>query len=279
MVKKAKSILTFYRRFMIMGGENYWTNLTDEQWELIKLLLPKPKNPKGPGRPREISFRDILDAIFYLTRTGCQWRMLPHDFPNWKTVYHYFRQWRRDLTWEKIHDTLYMRTRLNAGRDKAPTAGIIDSQSVKTTEVGGPRGYDAGKKINGRKRHIMVDTMGLLIAVVVHAAVIQDRDGAKLVFMKIFGQFSQLTHIWIDGGYAGKLIKWAYLFGGWTLEIVKRKGKGFMVLPRRWVVERTFDWIGRNRRMSKDYEYRTDTAESMVRIAMIQLMLRRLAPA
>lgn len=262
-----------------MEAKSYWSDLTDKRWELISVLLPASKNINGRGRPREISFRYILNAIFYLLRTGCQWRMLPHDFPKWKTVYHYFRQWRKDGTWERIHDALRTQIRLAAGRNETPSAGIIDSQSVKTTEVGGPRGYDAGKKINGRKRHIIVDTMGLLITVVVHAAVIQDRDGAKLVFMTIFGQFPRLKHIWADGGYAGKLIQWAYLFGGWTLEIVKRIGKGFNVLPRRWVVERTFGWIGRYRRMSKDYEYRTDTSENMVRIAMIQLMLRRLAQA
>ncbi|MGA1870532.1 MAG: IS5 family transposase [bacterium] len=262
-----------------MEEKNYWSDLTNERWELIKPLLPESQNNRGYGRPRIICLRIILNAIFYLVRTGCQWRMLPHNFPNWKTVYHYFRKWRKDGTWERIHDNLHVRTRLKTGREGEPSAGIIDSQSVKTTEVGGLRGYDAGKKINGRKRHIIVDTMGLLIAVVVHEARIQDRDGAKLVFMKIFGQFPRLKHIWADGGYSGKLIIWANLFGDWALEIVKRVGKGFMILPRRWVVERTFAWIGRYRRMSKDYEYRTDTSESMIRIAMIQLMLRRLAPA
>lgn len=260
--------------------KSYRTDLTDSQWELIKPLLSDPKPSKCPGRPREISFRDILNAIFYIIRSGCQWRMLPHDFPNWKTVYHYFRCWRMDGTWEQIHNALRTQVRLKAGREPSPSAGIIDSQSVKTTEKGGLRGYDAGKKINGRKRHIIVDTMGLILVVVVHAAGIQDRDGAKLVFIKLLGQFPpRIRLIWADGGYAGKLIEWVYLLGGWVLEIVKRSGeKGFEVLPRRWVVERTFGWLGRYRRLSKDYEELAKTSETIIYIAMIQLMLRRLAP-
>ena len=168
----------------------------------------------------------------------------------------------------------------DAGREISPSAAIIDSQSVKTTEMGDPRGYDAGKKINGRKRHIAVDTMGLLLAVVVHAAAIQDRDGAKLVMMRIAGHFPRLKLIWADGAYAGQLIDWARAFGDWVLAIVKRPSdqKGFTVLPRRWVVERTFAWLGRCRRLSKDYERRTETSESMALISMIHLMLRRLAP-
>jgi putative transposase len=259
-----------------MGGKSYGSSLTDEQWKLIKELLPKPREPGQQGRPRTISFRDIVNAIFYLTRTGCQWRMLPHEFPHWKTVYHYFRQWRLTGLWKQIHDALRSKLRLKQGREESPSAGIIDSQSVKTTEQGGPRGYDAGKKINGRKRHIIVDTLGLLLAIVVHEAGIQDRDGAKSVFMQLLGEFPRLKLIWADGGYAGKLIEWVYMVGGWTLEIVKRTGKGFAVLPRRWVVERTLAWICRYRRMSKDYERLIETSENMIRIAMIQLMLRRL---
>jgi len=264
-----------------MKTQHYQTDLTDAQWELAASFFTRHQPNNGPGRPREISIRDITDAILCVVRTGCQWRMLPHDFPKWKTVYHYFRLWRIQGIWEQIHDRLRDQVREDAGRETSPSAAIIDSQSVKTTETGGPRGYDAGKKINGRKRHIAVDTMGLLLAVVVHVAAIQDRDGAKLVMMKIGRRFPRLKLIWADGAYAGRLIDWVKAFGNWLLVIVKRSSdqKGFTVLPRRWVVERTFAWLGRSRRLSKDYERHTETSETMALISMIHLMLRRLAPS
>tara|TARA_B100001971_G_C17954407_1_gene414199 strand:- start:44 stop:679 length:636 start_codon:yes stop_codon:yes gene_type:complete len=204
--------------------------------------------------------------------------MLPHEFPPWGTVWYYFRQWRIDETWHRIHSQLYSQVRQLEGRQCSPSAAIIDSQSVKTTEQGGPRGYDAGKNVNGRKRHIIVDTIGLLLAVVVHAASIQDRDGAKLVLRKLKGKFPRLKLIWADGGYCGSLVNWVLEFGKWILEIVSRPKdqKGFVVLPRRWVVERTFAWLSRNRRLSKDYERLCDTSETMIKIAMIHLMLKRL---
>jgi putative transposase len=207
--------------------------------------------------------------------------MLPHDFPNWKTVYHYFRLWRIQGIWEQLHDRLRNEVRKDAGREASPSAAVIDSQSLKTTEAGGPRGFDAGKQVNGRKRHIIVDTMGLPLAVVVHAASIQDRDGAKLVMMKIAGRFPRLRLIWADGACAGQLIDWVKAFGDWILDIVKRPAnqKGFVLLPRRWVVERTLPWICRNRRLSKDYEQRIETSEAVVLLSMIHLMLPRLAPS
>lgn len=264
-----------------MERRRYDTDLTDKQWETLLALLMEHVFTKRLGRPRVICLREIFDAILYVVRTGCQWRMLPHDFPKWQTVYYHFRQFRIRGTWEQISDLLRVGVRVSVGRDACPSAAIIDSQSVKTTEAGGPHGYDAGKKINGRKRHIVVDTMGLLLAVVVHVAAIQDRDGAKLVMMRIAGRFSRLKLIWADGGYAGKLVDWAQAFGSWILEIVKRPEgqKGFVVLPRRWVVERTFGWIGRSRRLSKDYEELEKTSEAMVHISMIHLMIKRLSPS
>ena len=205
--------------------------------------------------------------------------MLPHDLPPWQTVYHYFRQWKGDGTWEHMNEALRIRLRVADGREAEPSAAIVDSQSAKTTNVKGIRGYDAGKKVKGRKRHILVDTMGLLLVVIVHAADIQDRDGVKLLLNKVKGSFSRLRLIWADGGYAGKLVDWVLNIHGWTLEIVKRdKGvKGFQVLPRRWVVERTFAWLGRYRRLSKDYEVLTETSEAMIYACMVHLMVRRLA--
>jgi putative transposase len=255
----------------------YTTDLTDTEWQLIHYCFPKPA---ATGRPRQHPHRELLNAIFYVVRTACQWRNLPKDFAPWQTVYHYFRQWKRTGQWEQIHTHLREYVRLVEGRKRQASAGIIDSQSVKSTECSDERGYDAGKKVNGRKRHMLVDTLGLILLVMVLPANIQDRDGARQLLETFFLRKSwrRVKHIWADGGYAGALLAWALKRWRCTLEIVKRTdAHAFRVLPRRWVVERTFGWLGRYRRLNRDYERQASTGEVMVYLAMIRLMLARAA--
>ena len=227
--------------------------------------------------------RLVLNAIFYVSRTGIAWRYLPREYPPWATVYGYFRRWRLGGVWQRINARLRSLVRQRAGRKSQPTAAILASQSVKTTEQGGvARGYDAGKKVAGRKRHVLVDVLGLLLVVVVHAASVQDREGAKAVLAQLAHRFLRLRLIWADGGYAGALVAWLARFRPrhpLRLEIVKRSHQvgGFVVQPKRWIVERTLGWLNRYRRLSKDYETLPVTSEAMIYVAMIRLMLARLA--
>jgi len=264
---------------MTKSQQIYPTDLDDTQWSKIRPYLPAQAQT---GRPREHSWRIILNGIFYILQGGCAWRMLPKEMPPWKTVYHYFRLWRKDGTWERINRLLREKVRLKFGKKRQPSASILDSQSAKTSEGGSERGFDAGKKVTGRKRHTLVDTLGLILKVVVTAGNVQDRDGAKSLLKEISTEqdvIKRLELIWVDGSYRGELITWVEEMLGWKLEVVEKPKdqNGFQVLPKRWIVERTFAWLVRQRRLARDYERLPETSEAFIYAAMIRLMLRKLA--
>ena len=285
----------------------YPTDLSDDEWLCVCPHLPEPARE---GRPRLHGLRAILEAVFYVLKSGCPWRLLPREFPPWKTVYDWFRKWRIDGTWERLNTELRERLRCRLGRDPNPSAAIVDSQSARTSGVGGQeRGFDPAKNVEGRKRHLLVDTEGLVLKAKVHSARVPDADGIGLLLGSARVGLSRLSHLWVDAGYQGRGRRWAEEAMGLSVEVVRKPKKpvpekvaelwaaewakegkavdwqklmppkGFRVLPRRWVVERTFAWISHNRRMAKDYERLCATGEAFIYAAMTRLMARRLARA
>jgi putative transposase len=257
---------------------SYPSDLTDAEWSQIEPHIPKNKTlPKNVQHSK----REILDAILYVDRTGLQWEFLPHDFPPWKTVYGYFIQWRDDGTFERVADTLRRKLRALEGREEEPTLGILDSQSRQSTEVGGPKGFDAGKKVKGRKRHILVDILGCVLAVFVTAANVQDRDMLRSVVHEVRYTVPSLQKILVDGGYRGPQLTLVQAEFGIPIEVVLRSdtAKGFEVIPKRWVVERTFGWLNRERRLSKEYDRNPESTRAWIHVASFRMMARRLAAA
>jgi transposase len=267
--------------FGVSRVRRYPSDLTDEQWALIEPLLPVPtRHPRG-GRREKHPRRAVVDAILYVVRTGCSWRQLPADFPPWQTVYWYFVRWEDQQVTVRLMDALREQLRVQQGRDAEPSAGIIDSQSVKGADTVGraTRGFDAGKKVNGRKRFIVTDTLGLLLVVMVCTASVQDRDGARRTLLWLSLDRPRTRHVFADAGFAGRLVQWAATARRITVEIVRKKDgqRGFEALPKRWVVERSLAWLTAHRRLARDYERHPAVSEAIIRWAAINTMTRRLA--
>lgn len=255
---------------------HYPSDMSDTEWELIRLYVDVREDL---GAPRRVCLRCVINALFYKNKAGCQWAMIPHEYPHFSTVYWYLKKWTDNGIWKRINDNFVIQLRRRAGKEDSPSMAIIDSQSVKSTNVGGDVGFDGGKNVYGRKRHVAVDTLGLLLAVVVTAASILEANSATLIGPKLQGRFPRMKKILVDGGYKERFIAWFTEHCNWLVEVTTRRegAVGFEVIPFRWVVERTFGWYGHFRGLSKDYEYHTEISESMIYLASIRLMLKRLS--